>query len=441
MRIRKLLVIFCMCVFIFLSGCVATGSLAKMTLLRTPEGLSHKYDYNDTKEEDYLAFKDKMNSFASMLGSCISYLEYKEGENIACAPISIEMCLGLAVSAANGKTRNEILASIGVDYETFSKYYKLYFNELCLEVINESKQIEAKIELTNSIWIDNDVTLYEKGLDDLKDNYYCYAYEADFDGDNKATNQAMRQFIREKTNKLLDPEMNIDESTMFVLMNTLYLKDIWNDLGNDLNYADSKYKFTNVDGSVSKNKLLEGYYFSGKTMNNDDYSAFYTKTSHGFKLHFIKANDGKDIKDVFSPEMITHVINSKNYVYQDDELMEEYMTKCMFPEFKAGCDLDITSLLKDYFWIKTMFINGECDFSNLTDNKYGCSEVRHISKLEVNKKGIEGAAVTYIAKAGAAGPGPYKTVYEEYVVDKEFGFVLTYHDIILFSGIVTNIDK
>ena len=441
MRIKKLIILCSIFMFIFLSGCVATGSLAKMTLLRSPEGLSHKYDYKDIKEDSYIEFKEKMNHFASMLGSCISYHEYKEGENVACAPISIEMCLGLAVSAANGKTRDEILSSIGIDYETFSKYYKLYFNELCLEIINESKQLEAKIELTNSIWIDNDVTLYEKGLDDLRDNYYCYAYEADFDGDNKASNQAMREFIREKTNKLLDPEMNIDEATMFVLMNTLYLKDIWNDLGNDLNYADSKYKFTNIDGSVSSNKLLEGYYFNGRSMKNDDYSAFYTRTNHWLNLYFIKANDAKSIKELFTPETITYVTNTNNYILKDDELMEEYKTKCIFPEFKAGCDLDISGMLQEYFWIKTMFINGECDFTNLTDNKYGCSEVRHISKLEVNKKGIEGAAVTYIAKAGAAGPGPYKTVYEEYIVDKEFGFVLTYHDIILFSGIVTNIDK
>ncbi|MBO7086239.1 MAG: hypothetical protein J6W25_03890, partial [Bacilli bacterium] len=178
----------------------------------------------------------------------------------------------------------------------------------------------------------------------------------------------------------------------------------------------------------------------GRTMKNDDYSAFFTKTNHGFNLYFIKANENKSIKDVFNNDVITYVINRSNYVYQDDILMEEYKTKCIFPEFKAECDLDITSILSNTFGIKTLFINGSCDFTNLTDNKFGCSEVRHISKLEVNKKGIEGAAVTYMAKAGAAGPGPYKPVYEEYVVDEEFAFILTYNNIILFSGIATNID-
>ena len=440
MRIRRMFLIFSLFMIAALSGCTAFGSLAKMTLLRSPEGLSHDYSYKEVSADSYVEFKEKMQVFASKLGSSINSLEYQAGKNTACAPISIEMCLGLAVSASSGETREELIKAIGVDYDTFAKYYKLYFNELYLEAVNEFKQVEAKIQLTNSIWIDNDVSLYEAGLDDLKNNYYCYAYEADFDGNNKATNNAMRQFIREKTNKLLDPEMNIDENTMFVLMNTLYLKDIWNDLGNNLSFASEEYKFTNVDGSVSKNKLLDGYYFDGRTMKNDDYSAFYTKTNHNFSLYFIKANENKSIKDVFNNDVITYVINRSNYVYQDDTLMEEYKTKCIFPEFKAECDLDITSILSNTFGIKTLFINGSCDFTNLTDNKFGCSEVRHISKLEVNKKGIEGAAVTYMAKAGAAGPGPYKPVYEEYVVDEEFAFILTYNNIILFSVIVTNIE-
>ena len=44
-----------------------------------------------------------------------------------------------------------------------------------------------------------------------------------------------------------------------------------------------------------------------------------------------------------------------------------------------------------------------------------------------------------MAEAGATMP-EYKEVHETFEVDKEFGFVLTYKNSILFSGIVTNID-
>ena len=47
-----------------------------------------------------------------------------------------------------------------------------------------------------------------------------------------------------------------------------------------------------------------------------------------------------------------------------------------------------------------------------------------------------------MAMEGASGPidEPYEDVYETFVVDKEFGFILTYKDAAIFSGTVTNID-
>ena len=70
-----------------------------------------------------------------------------------------------------------------------------------------------------------------------------------------------------------------------------------------------------------------------------------------------------------------------------------------------------------------------------------CNMIRHISKLQVNKKGIEGAAVTIMEEYGEAMPSEkYKIVDEEFLVDKAFGFVLIdRYDIPVFSGIVTNI--
>ena len=76
----------------------------------------------------------------------------------------------------------------------------------------------------------------------------------------------------------------------------------------------------------------------------------------------------------------------------------------------------------------------------MTDDYAYCNEVRHIADLTVNKKGIEGAAVTYIPGAGAAGPDEYTEVYEDFTVDKSFGFIITdYQNIALFSGVVNKV--
>ena len=120
--------------------------------------------------------------------------------------------------------------------------------------------------------------------------------------------------------------------------------------------------------------------------------------------------------------------------------MERYHTESIFPEYSADCDIDVSQILKEDFNVRTLF-TGSCDFSSLSKDPVFCSEIRHIAKLEVDKTGIEGAAVTVMAFEGASAPErEYTDIYETFVVDKEFGFVLTYSDSILFSGIVTNID-
>ncbi|MDE5547646.1 MAG: serpin family protein, partial [Clostridia bacterium] len=88
--------------------------------------------------------------------------------------------------------------------------------------------------------------------------------------------------------------------------------------------------------------------------------------------------------------------------------------------------------------VRALFVD-ECDFSPITSSPAQVDQIKHITKLTVDRKGIEGAAVTVEPAAGAAGPGEYKEVYCDYIVDRAFGFVLEKNDIALFSGIINDI--
>ena len=429
-----------MAAVISITGCFKHTSYTGAKELRNPEGMDHSYNYKDTTDANYVLFKEKLRSFSSKLSESYAKREFDKENNIVISPLSAEMCLGLAVCASDGETRQELLNVFGLDYNTFNKYYKLYFNELSLERKNSAKQLTSMLLLANSIWIDDEVSLKDSGLDSLKNNYYSYSYNVDFDKKNKQANQAIREFVKDKTKGLINQDLNISPDTLFMLMNTLYLKDIWNDEGSNMSYASGDYKFTNYNGSVSSKSLLNGYYNSGKIISNTNYSSFYTKTLSGFKVFFVKPNAGKDIKDVFTKDTIDYVINSDSYTYIDVEKKEAYFTNCIFPEYSAKSDIDLVSIFKEDFNVQTLF-DGRCNFSNLSKDSVYCSDFKQVSKLEVNKKGIEGAAVTYMAYAGSAGPGELTNVYDTFVVDRSFGFVLTNNSSdIIFSGIVTNID-
>ena len=117
--------------------------------------------------------------------------------------------------------------------------------------------------------------------------------------------------------------------------------------------------------------------------------------------------------------------------------MLHYNTRCLFPEYKAECDLGIAPVLRE-LGVQALF--GECDFSPLTKSAVTVDSVRHVAKLTVDKRGIEGAAVTVLPAAGAPGPGEYEEVYRDFVVDGAFAYVIANpYGTTLFSGVVNRI--
>ena len=410
-------------------------------LLRSPDGLDHSYTYEEYIDPNYKAFKAKLSTFANKIAEAFANREYKQNENIVISPFSIEMCIGLAVRSSNNQTRKEMLDALGVDFATFNKYYKLFFNENSFESYDMDKKIEAQLLITNSIWVDDGLHLKDGGLDALRDDYYCYSYQVDFDKENEQACKDIQSFINQKTKGLLNPDIALDNNTLFVLMNTLYLKDIWRDDGSDLQYADKSITFTNIDKTVSDKQLLRSMFTSGKTLTTDDYTSFYTTTKHGINLHFIKPNEGKSVQTIFNKENMDYVLNRKNYVFKDDEKLERYYTNCIFPEFEVDSDLTLNTMFARDLGIQSLLNPTTCDFSSITTDAAYVSKITHLAKLKVNKTGVEGAAVTYMEAPGAAGPDGYTDVYETFTVDKEFGFILSKGENVLFSGIITNIDK
>ena len=413
-----------------------------VTVYRNPSNLSHNLSSNVSSSEGFVSFKKKMKVFSNKLSELFVKSNFKGNENFVLSPLSIELCLGLAIRCAEGETRNEILAAFGMDYETFNANYKLYFDYLNRTTENNMNNVISQLLLTNSIWFDDDIKLKDSGLDALRDDYYCHSYGVDFDKNNAKANEAMREFIKYNTKGLIDPQLDNSRYTLFVLINTLYSKALWDEKGNDLPDASAEYTFTNSNGTISDKRLLQGYYDEGKPMYTDDFSCFFTSL-YGYRLFFVRPNEGKNLKDVFDRNAMNYVLDENNIIEQDDEKMEKYYTRCVFPQFNASGDFDLNEVLENDLGIQSLFDVDECNMSGITDKDVYCDQIRHIATLDVNKKGLEGAAVTYMSLCGAGmePEDPYTHLHYTFVVDKEFGFIVTRYDSVVFSGVVNNIDK
>ena len=60
--------------------------------------------------------------------------------------------------------------------------------------------------------------------------------------------------------------------------------------------------------------------------------------------------------------------------------------------------------------------------------------------MKVDRKGIEGAAVTALPMDGGTGPDGYEQLYEDFIIDRAFGFIISdSYGNTLFSGAIENI--
>ena len=390
------------------------------------------------KSEAFQNMVKSANAFSSNLAAEL-YKVYGDEGNFVVSPISVYMALTLAAQCAAGETRDEILEALGITYQLLQDDFFSLYSSMNKERYSFFDELEYKISLSNSIWKDDSATVKDDCVSTLGDKFFCDVHSVDFAGDNEGANQAIREFVKEKTNNLIDQQFNLDPSTLFVLMNILYLKDVWLEDGRDLPFADDMYSFVGFDGAIKQTQLLRGYYSGGKIVETDSYTHYYIQTQNGNKLKFFLPKDGYTVGDIFTADNINAVNAITNYGADDYETNTHYYTRCLFPEFKANYNKDVSSVLQRRFGINKLF-SSECNFTTLTDNNGFCSAVQHVVKLNVDKKGIEGAAVTIIPDVGAVGPDDWEEVYADFIVDRAFGFIITdRYDTTLFAGVINNI--
>lgn len=416
-----------------LSVCLS-GSCAKgiSTVLAKPK--QHSF------EKDYYAFKDAdefMNGLADFSAEFSeTYAETTSGKsNFSISPVSVFMALCLTEKCADGQTKTEILNALNLTQSVLNEYAGKLYRALNVEYTTSgpfnTKKTIALSRFTNSIWLDDGINFKQPVLNELAEKLYCYSYKTPFSSDTSNANKAVREFVKQNTKGLIDQDFQLSPDTLFALINTLYLKEIWNANGKDLIETEPK-TFVNADLTESKTPFLTGEYVFGAPYEGKNYSSFYTRTSHNYKLCFILPENGATIEQAFNSENIAEVI--KGDIFSMENNKYEYETRCLFPSFTADSNKDIKDVLST-MGIKSLFTN--CNMTKLTNEDVYCSRVIHSSKLKVDKKGIEGAAVTImVGDKGVAEP-PVKL---DYVIDRAFGFVLlSSENIPLFSGIVNKI--
>lgn len=410
------------------------AACAKSTKLGGPS--LQKLDNYYGASEGYLAMREGAEEFASRFAPAV-YADYDGDDNFVVSPLSVYMGLSLAAQSAAGQTREEIVSALGVSYATLSEHISDFYRGL----YKDYDSPKGMLQLGNSVWVNEGTPTNRDCIDTLADKFYCYSYMADFANDNASANQAVRQFVKEQTHGLIDNDYQLSTETLFALINTLYLKDVWNGGGDDIALTDKNYTFTQDDGTAKELKLMRSDYRQGRAYRGENFTSFYTTTYRGYRIKFLLPDEGVAVEDVFTADNIAQANGVADYGGVDDGARKEYFTRCLFPQFEGGYDGDVAAILQDKFGVEKLFDIDSCDLSTLTEVPAYCTQVSHSAKLKVDRTGIEGAAVTVVAVGDTAiEPVAYEKVYLDFVLDRSFGFVLTdSYNTTLFSGVVNKV--
>lgn len=362
-------------------------------------------------------FSEKLSDFSNRLYTMSAK---DEKDDYAMSPLSVYMALAMLHSVGDEGVKNDVETFVGMSAEELSRT-----GELCKSLSMDYEN--TKLNLSNSIWLDSKDVVKEEIADDLKSSMDCDLFLAPFFDDNAKANADIREYIKKNTNGLIDQDFGLSEDTISAIINTLYFKDLWDRSGEEL--GTTNLYFNTPDAKLTR-KFLLGDYVSGRVAKEKDCSCFYAVTAFGYKVKFILPDEGLTPQEVMTAENLNK-INSRSDFNVFDEDGTEHMTRCIFPKFKIESDTPLTRIFKENRLLQNAFT---AYFSPLTDKQLCVTDIKHKTVLDVNEKGVEGAAVTMIVNEATAMPEPPRE-YHSFTLDRPFGFLITtYDNTVLFEG-------
>lgn len=376
----------------------------------------------EPKETDS-AIADAGNIFAFNLLRDLALKGNPDADYVVISPLSASMALSMAANGAEGNTFDEmsrVLASDPQSKAALNKYYRAATRLLF------SADPAVKMNIANSIWINNHLSVKCGYLREVRKYYDARASKLDF-SDSRSVD-AINNWCSDKTEGRIDEIIErIDPSMMMFIINALYFKGEWT-IPFDKNQTVTKM-FSNANNNVSNVDMMslttECPYFS-----NSDFSMIELDYGNGsYAMDIILPNEGKSTKEVIQG------LSSAKFKKWVEE-METPEVNIHLPKFR----LEYETFLNDPLCRLGMpeAFTSSADFSAMSKDPLMIGVVKQKTFIEVNEEGSEAAAVTVIGMVKSSFNPERPKMFH---VNRPFIFAIREKTtgIILFLGEVNNL--
>ncbi len=342
--------------------------------------------------------------------------------NVFISPLSISTALSMTYNGAGGSTKKAMADTLGYSNSQMDALNSSYKN-----LIGYLNNVDKKVKLNigNSIWINEGQQIKDAFIDTNKDNFNAQVDMLDFSKASSADtiNKWIKDATSGKIDKMITPPIPSD--VVMYLINAIYFKGEWtNQFERDQTFDA---KFTDGSGLKQDIKMMNR---KGKAeyARGNDYKAVRLPYGGGkTSMYCILPDESIGINE-FAGSMDVEKWNEiKNGVKETDDLLLRIPRFGIEYGIKKLNDILISMGMGEAF-------DSSADFSGIREGLF-ISKVLHKAVIEVNEEGSEAAGATVVAMNESAPANPM-----EFIADRPFLFVIS-EDVtgsILFMGKMYN---
>jgi serpin B len=345
------------------------------------------------------AYVTKGNDFAFNL---FREVMAREKGSFMISPLSVEYALAMLCNGAAGTTQGEILGCLGFssdEMDAVNEYCK-YLTEALYDADNT-----VKLNLANAMVSNTALAHLKLAYVSALENWYDALVKGyDFSKDNTAALSYINGWAKEKTYGMIPSVLDeLSPSAYLILMNAIYFKGAWNSK-NGFSENDTK----NGDFTTGKGGKIKVAYMNQESRMSyaSDNLCQIVSLPYGngaFAMDVLVPHEGVTVQEVAASLKAGAFPRS----YPDKQV------KLKLPRFETENDrIELVDVLKS-LGIKSAFSDLQADFSKMTDDAVFVSDVFQKTKIKVNEKGSEAAAVTVgVYSSGiSTTPPPVPEVY------------------------------
>ena len=329
-----------------------------------------------------------------------------EGENTLISPLSVLCALAMTANGAEGETRRQMEAVLGMPVEELNAALRSWTAAL-------PREESCRFSLSNAIWFTDD-SRFSVSRDFLQVNadwYGAGAYRAPFD---QGTCDEINAWVQERTGGMIDGILDrISEDAVMYLVNALAFDGQWAEPYERDQVQEAS--FTTEDGRSLPAELM---WSTEDRFLRDEHAVGFLKAYKGYRYAFaaLLPEEGMSLEDYAASLTGQGVIDLL-------EGAQHAGVRAALPKFTGDCQAELSGVLSA-LGMPLAFDAASADFSALGRSESGnifISRVLHRTHIAVDELGTRAAAASAVEMADMGG---FIGETEEVVLDRPFLYMI-----------------